>query len=133
MRSPCSSKRPTKLLQSPCVYDLTKALQEVLARDFHAHGLPVICIRLGHIVHGKDEMTLDRSKALSEENYCRGGWVALEDVADACASALTIEPSDEAFEILNIVGAAGARARFQVGQAEERLGIKLQYDFAAYV
>src|SRR5579871_5848005 len=30
------------------IYDLTKALQEVIARDFHSHGLPTVCLRFGH-------------------------------------------------------------------------------------
>lgn len=114
------------------VYDLTKTLQEVIGRDFHAHGLPVCCVRFGHIVRGAEELNLERSKPLAREYYCRGGWVALEDVADACVAALMIDPPGEVFEILNIVGARDARTRFHVADAEERLGIELQYDFAAF-
>ena len=114
------------------VYDLSKMLQEVVGRDFHAHGLPVLCLRFGHIVRGAEETNLEQSRSLEDEDYCRGGWVALEDVADACSAALTTEPSDQVFEVLNIVGAAGARARFHVADAEQRLGIRLRYDFAEY-
>lgn len=114
------------------VYDLTKTLQEVIGRDFHSHGLPVCCVRFGHIVRGAEEVNLERSRPLSSEDYCRGGWVALEDVADACVAALTLDPPGEVFEILNIVGARDGRTRFRVADAEERLGIELQYDFAAF-
>ncbi len=114
------------------VYDLTKAVQELMAMDFHSHGQPVLCLRLGHIVLGEAGTSLERSVSLWDEDYCRGGWVALEDVVDACASALELTPALDTFEILNIVGAAEARERFHVGSAESRLGIKLRYDFAEY-
>ncbi len=113
-------------------YDLSKALQETIGRDYHAHGLPVLCVRFGHIVLGEQEKTLDGAKALEDETYCRGGWVALEDIAGACAAALAIEPSRDHFEVLNIVGARSARAHFRVADAEARLGFALQYDFAVY-
>ena len=114
------------------VYDLSKALQEVIAGDFHAHGLAVLCLRFGHIVRGEAETNIEGSLALKDEQYCRGGWVALEDIAEACLAGLALQPSADELEILNIVGATGARERFRVATAESRLGITLQYDFAAY-
>lgn len=114
------------------VYDLSKSLQEVMADDFRSHGLPVICLRFGHVVHGEQETSLDGQLPLQDEHYCRGGWVALEDIANACLAGLTIEPGQDALEVLNIVGATGARERFRVADAERRLGMKLQYDFAAF-
>ena len=114
------------------VYDLTKTLQEMIARDFHAHGLQTLCLRLGHIVRGAEEMNLRRTVSLKNEDYCRGGWVALEDVVDACAAALETAPDAARFEILNIVGTRDARERFRVAAAEKRLGIRLRYDFASY-
>jgi nucleoside-diphosphate-sugar epimerase len=114
------------------VYDLSKALQEVIASDFHSHGLAVLCLRFGHIVRGEEETNIEGSLALREEQYCRGGWVALEDIAEACLASLALQPSEDALEILNIVGARGARERFRVASAENRLGITLRYDFAAY-
>jgi nucleoside-diphosphate-sugar epimerase len=114
------------------VYDLSKALQEEMARDFHAHGLPALCLRFGHIVRGKEESDLRHATSLKDERYCRGGWVALEDVVESCIAALQMAPATEKFEVLNIVGARGARQRFQVAGAEHRLGISLRYDFAAF-
>jgi nucleoside-diphosphate-sugar epimerase len=114
------------------VYDLSKALQEVIANDFRSHGLAVLCLRFGHVVRGEEETNLKGSLALQDEHYCRGGWVALEDIAEACLAGLALQPSEDVLEILNIVGAKGARERFRVAAAENRLGITLQYDFAAY-
>lgn len=113
-------------------YDLSKVLQEVVVRDFHAHGNPVMCLRFGHIVRGKLEQNLDSSTPLSELDYCRGGWVAIEDVVTACAVALELSPDLHSLEILNIVGAQGARKKYQIEQTERRLGIKLAYGFANY-
>jgi nucleoside-diphosphate-sugar epimerase len=114
------------------LYDLTKALQEVMAHDFHAHGLNVLCLRFGHVVRGEEETDLERTTSLAEEHYCRGGWVALEDAVEACAAALTIAPAAKGLEILGIVGSRHGRDRFDVSGVEERLGIKLRYDFAAF-
>lgn len=114
------------------VYDLSKSLQEVIANDFRSHGLAVLCLRFGHVVHGEEETSLEGSSPLEDEHYCRGGWVALEDIAEACLAGLAVQPSEDALEILNIVGAKGARERFRVATAESRLGITLEYDFAAY-
>ena len=114
------------------VYDLSKALQEVVARDFHAHGTPAMGLRFGHVVWGEREVNLDEPTPLVALDYCRGGWVALEDVVVACAKALEIPPSRDTFEILNIVGAKSARDRFETGRVERRLGFKFAYDFADY-
>ena len=113
-------------------YDVSKALQEVIANDFSSHGLAVLCLRFGHVVLGEAETNLERSLALKDEDYCRGGWVALEDIAEACLAGLALQPSGDELEILNIVGAKGGRERFRVASAESRLGITLQYDFAGY-
>lgn len=113
------------------VYDLSKSLQEIIANDFHAHGLNVLGLRFGHVVHGKTETSLEGT-SLQDEQYCRGGWVALEDIAQACLAGLTVDQIDDEFEVLNIVGAKGARDRFRVGTAEDRLGFALEYDFVAY-
>jgi nucleoside-diphosphate-sugar epimerase len=114
------------------VYDLSKSLQEVIANDFRSHGLAVLCLRFGHVVHGEEETSVEDSLPLKDELYCRGGWVALEDIAEACLAGLALQPAERGLEILNIVGAKGARERFSVAATEKRLGIALKYDFAAY-
>lgn len=113
-------------------YDLSKLLQETIARDFHSHGIPVMCLRFGHVVLGAQSVNLDDETPLAELTYCRGGWVALEDVASACALALDVSPSSETLEILNVVGANAARMQFSTAAVEQRLGFTFAYDFAAY-
>lgn len=114
------------------VYDMSKALQEVIARDFHTHGTRVMCLRFGHIVWGKQEVNLDKPTPLADFEYCRGGWVALEDVATACVRALETGPDRDMFEILNIVGAKDSRDRFKIECVEQRLGFRFTYDFADF-
>lgn len=132
---PCKSDNtmlPKSSIDEDHIYDLTKSLQEVIANDFHTHGLPVLCLRFGHVVFGNDELNLKRTKDLRKEDYCRGGWVALEDVVDACAAALQITPSSTELEIINVVGSKGARSRFHTAETENRLGINIKYEFSAF-
>jgi NAD+ dependent glucose-6-phosphate dehydrogenase len=102
------------------VYDLSKALQEVIANDFRSHGLATLCLRFGHVVRGEEETNLKGSLALKDEHYCRGGWVALEDIAEACLAGLVLQPSEDALEILNIVGAKAAYEPAEPAESESR-------------
>ena len=113
------------------LYDLTKTLQEVIAQDFHLHGSPTMCIRFGHVVLGAQGINLDEHIPLAKLDYCRGGWVAIEDVVSACVAAMSVEP-DQDFTIYNLVGSRSGRDRFNTAATERRLGISLQYDFSAY-
>lgn len=112
-------------------YDVSKSLQEVIAAGFHGHGLPVLCIRLGHVVFGRQKLNLGDPIPLEQLQYCRGGWVALEDVIDACAAALS-KPPDARFRICNLVGSRAGRQRFDVRATERHLGLDLRYDFAEF-
>ncbi len=112
-------------------YDLSKLLQEIAARDFHRHGLPCLCLRFGHVVHGHLDRTFE-GVSLADEDYCRGGWVAIEDVVKACAAALTVTPRPDDFEVLNLVGSRSGRSRFDVARTENRLSVRLAFDFAEY-
>jgi nucleoside-diphosphate-sugar epimerase len=112
------------------LYDLTKILQEVVAADFQHHGLPVCCMRLGHVVRGLAQTNLKGREALRQVSYCRGGWVALEDVAVACYQVLQIEAL--AAGPLNLVGASPGYEAFRVDETERMLGVKLQYRFSEY-
>ena len=111
-------------------YDLSKKLQEVIAQDFHTHGLPVICLRFGHVVRGANETTL-AGASLDQLPYCRGGWVALEDVVAGCLAALE-SAGPRTFEVYNLVGSRSGRDRFNVAEAEQQLGIRLAYDFSRH-
>ena len=112
-------------------YDLSKKIQEVIAQDFHYHGLPILCLRFGHVVRGKEKMTLNLKSPLHELEYCRGGWVALDDVVTGCIAALMAQ-EDTSFHPYNLVGSLSGRKRFKVAETEQRLGISLVYDFREY-
>ncbi len=114
------------------IYDLSKALQEIVARDFHAHGLACLTLRLGHVVDGRDNVTLDERVPLSGETYCRGGWVDIEDAVSACVAALKVVPDPDGFEVLGVVGSASARKRFDVARTERRLDMRMSFDFAEF-
>ena len=111
-------------------YDLSKKLQEVIGQDFHTHGVPVVCLRFGHVVRGTGETTL-AGAPLDDLHYCRGGWVALEDVVAGCLAALKGAGS-RTFEVYNLVGSRSGRDRFNVAETEQQLGIKLAFDFSGY-
>ena len=113
------------------VYDLSKKLQEIIAQDYHSHGLPVQCLRFGHVVRGKEQTTLDSKTPLHDFYYCRGGWVALEDIVKVCTSALS-SAADKSFRPYNIIGSKSGRGRFNVSKTERRFGISLTYDFSEY-
>jgi len=113
-------------------YDLSKVLQEVIFRDFHAHGTAAMCLRFGHIVWGERELNLGTPIPLTDFDYCRGGWVALEDVVTACTRALNTTPDQHTFEVLNIVGAQSARKQFNITSVEQRLGFEFAFNFADY-
>ncbi len=76
-------------------YDLSKSVQEMIAADFHQQGLPVICLRFGHVVYGAAEQNLDTPTPLAALDYCVGGWVALEDVVQGCIAALDTGKDDD--------------------------------------
>jgi nucleoside-diphosphate-sugar epimerase len=113
------------------VYDLSKALQKQIARDFFERQVPVKCLRLGRVVDGDRATTLGEEVTLSDLTYCRGGWVAIEDVAEAFTAALT-SPPDDVFLPYTLVGSRLGRLRFNVCKTEARLGIRLKYDFAEF-
>lgn len=113
------------------LYDLTKILQEVVAKEFHDHGLPVLCVRFGHIVRAQTQTNLKGTKSLSEVQYCRGGWVALSDVVKGCCYALAVD-SSASFRTLNLIGASSAYEKYDVQATEQQLNLMLQYRFEQY-
>lgn len=113
------------------VYDLSKKLQEIIAQDYHSHGLPVLCLRFGHIVRGMEQLTLGSKTSLDDLDYCRGGWIALEDVISGCIAALKSN-TDPSFLPYNLVGSRSGRSRFDVAKTEQRFGISIVYDFSEY-
>jgi nucleoside-diphosphate-sugar epimerase len=112
------------------LYDLTKRLQETIARDFSAtFGLEVVVLRAGHIVDGQTDRDA-KSRDLADLQYCRGGWVCRHDLAQACLLALGLDkPGYTAF---HIIGASEARRYFDIDRTEKMLGLKFTNRFENY-
>ena len=110
------------------VYDLTKRLQEEIAKDFSStFGLQVLVLRAGHIVDGKSHRD-SRGRPLEEVEYCRGGWLCRHDLAEACLRAL----ESPATGVLALIGSRSGRERFDSANAEKILGFGLEQDFVMY-
>ena len=112
------------------LYDLTKRLQEEVARDYcQTYGMTAIALRPGHIVDGRAGVD-PKGRPLRQLAYCRSGWICRYDLARACRLALEVEASG--FRALPLVGARPGYERFGVRETEEALGFRIQCDFAAY-
>lgn len=112
------------------LYDLTKRLQEEIAQDFsETFALEAIVLRAGHIVDAREARD-PRGRPLEQVHYCRGGWVCRHDLAAAVEHALRAPL--RAFHVFNIIGAASARARFDVEAAERALDVTIEQRFEAY-
>lgn len=109
------------------LYDLTKRLQEEIARDLAvAFGLPTVILRAGHIVDGRAGRDM-RGRPLAGQTYARGGWVCRQDVARAVARAL--EADLEGCQAFDVVGASPGYERLGVARTEAALGLRLRERF----
>lgn len=112
------------------LHDLTKRLQEEIARDFaQTFDIDAIVLRAGHIVDAREQRD-PRGSPLEGLRYCRGGWLCRHDLAAAVERAL--ETSLSGLHVFNIIGSGSARARFDVGEAEAQLGFTIQERFERY-
>jgi nucleoside-diphosphate-sugar epimerase len=112
------------------LYDLTKCLQEEIARSFAStFGLETIVLRAGHVVDGRAE-TDPRGRPLREVTYCRGGWVCRYDLAEAVLRSL--EKPGGGFEAYNVVGARAAEQVFNTLHTENSLGMQFTRRFEDY-
>ncbi len=125
------------------IYDLTKALQEEVARWFcDLHGMNVSVLRLGDILDlgagaakaiGLEEDASDDAKVQArgeetwQESMNTNSWIDRYDVARACLKAL--ESDQQGFNVFHAVAAAEARGRFDVDRTERVLGIRFRRDF----
>jgi len=109
------------------LYDVTKRLQEDIARDFCAtYGMTAVVLRASHIVDGRAQVDAT-GRPLSELTYCRGGWVCRYDLAAACVRALDLRvPGYSAF---HVIGATVARERFDIERTERELGVVCEHRF----
>ena len=112
------------------LYDLTKRLQEEIARDFAStFGMNILALRIGHVVDGVARRDLV-GRRLESVDYCRGGWVCCHDVARAAAAGL--DASIRGFVALPVVGSRSGRERFDVTTTQETLAIELNEWFDDY-
>lgn len=108
-------------------YDLTKRLQEEIARDYaETFNIPTIILRLGHVVDGKNGTDL-KGMPLNKLNYCLGGWVDKQDVASASFLAAMYNSSN--FEIFNIIGSKQIEDPFDIKRTIDKLGWRSYYNF----
>ena len=111
-------------------YDLTKLLQEEMARHFsQTYAMNILALRLGHIVNGRAQTDL-RGAPLSGLSYCRGGWVCKDDVARAFLRAT--EADFTGYHMLNVIGSHQAAARFDLSTAKELIGFECAERFFGY-
>jgi nucleoside-diphosphate-sugar epimerase len=112
------------------LYDLTKRLQEEIARDYAAaYRTNVVVLRAGHIVDGRAGVD-PHGRPLAQVGYLRGGWVCHYDVATAVLKALTYPPPG--YQAFNVVGSESARQAFEIERTERSLGMEFVVRFRDY-
>jgi nucleoside-diphosphate-sugar epimerase len=112
------------------LYDLTKRLQEEIARDYsETFGMPVVVLRAGHIVDGKEGVDAN-GQPLREISYCRGGWVCRYDLARACVKA--VELAMPGFTAFHVIGSVPARAHFDIDRTELELRMVCDQQFVDF-
>lgn len=112
------------------LYDLTKRLQEEIAKDFcETYGMTAISLRAGHIVDGRARVD-SKGRPLAAVDYCRGGWVCRYDLARPCIKALELESAG--YAAFHVVGSAGAHKRFDIERTERDLGLVCAERFEPY-
>jgi nucleoside-diphosphate-sugar epimerase len=109
------------------LYDLTKRLQECIAKDYSdTYGMNITVLRPGHIVDGKKYIDPE-GRSLAELTYCRGGWVCRYDVAKVCEKALRI--IDSKFNVFHVVGSYQAKKQFNIDRTEKLLNMRIECTF----
>jgi len=112
------------------LYDLTKRLQEEIARDFCAtFPMTAVVLRAGHIVDGKAGVD-PRGCPLEAVDYARGGWVCRYDLAEACVRALTLATTG--YTAFHVIGSRESSRRFDVERTERALGLRFDSRFERY-
>jgi nucleoside-diphosphate-sugar epimerase len=113
------------------LYDLTKRLQEEIAKDFsQTYQMSVVTLRAGHIVDGQQEVN-PHNRPLSQVTYARGGWVCRYDLARACVKALELE--NNGYVAFHVIGVRQARTYFDIERTERELGLTCKIQFERYV
>jgi nucleoside-diphosphate-sugar epimerase len=112
-------------------YDLTKCLQEQIARQFCAtYGMTALVLRAGHIVDGRAGRD-PHGRLLADLAYCRGGWVDRGDLARAVVAA-ALSWRGQGYEAFHLIGSRTARNHFNIERTEQELGVVCEYGFENY-
>jgi nucleoside-diphosphate-sugar epimerase len=109
------------------LYDVTKRLQEEIARDFcETYEMEVVVLRAGHVVDGIKGVDA-KGTPLGELEYCRGGWLCRHDLAEACLKALSFDA--EGYHAFHIIGSHESREHFDIERTEDKLGFRPRVTF----
>ena len=109
------------------LYDLTKRLQEEIARGFcETYEMEVVVLRAGHVVDGINGVDA-KGTPLGELQYCRGGWVCRHDLAEACLKALSFDA--KGYHAFHIIGSRESRDHLDIERTEEKLGFRPRVTF----
>lgn len=109
------------------LYDLTKRLQEEIARDFcETYSMNAVVLRAGHVVDGVEGVDANGTP-LEELEYCRGGWVCRYDLAGACLKALSF--GAKGYHAFHIIGSREAREQVDIERTEDELGFRPRVTF----
>ena len=112
------------------LYDLTKRLQEEIAKDFcDTHGMTAVVLRVGHIVDARAGLD-PKGRPLHEVQYCRGGWTCRYDVAAACVRALSL--GRLGYAAFHVIGSRSAVEHFDIERTEHELGLNWTARFDEY-
>jgi len=112
------------------LYDLTKRLQEEIAKDFaDTLGMTTVVLRAGHVVDGREEVD-PQGRPLRSIDYCRGGWVSRYDLASACLKALELRRAG--YSMYHVIGSTEAYGPFDVAMTEQELGLTFESRFEEY-
>ncbi len=113
-------------LKAEGCYELSKLLQEEVARNFHEqYGLSIAIVRPWGIIDAERRVTTD-GKPISRPHW---GWIDRRDVASALVCAL--EAPDITYECFYITATPGGYRANDVARTEQRLGWKPQFTFDA--
>jgi nucleoside-diphosphate-sugar epimerase len=113
------------------LYAIAKRLQEEMCRQFHeGHGLSIIVLRPDYIVDSRLGIGGHREKLGQGGAAYRNGWVCRHDLAQACRLALETDKVD--FDVLHVVGTAGAEKTCNVGRTRQVLGLEFRGNLEQY-
>lgn len=112
------------------LYDLTKRLQEEIAKDFcETFQISAVVLRAGHLVDGQQQVD-PTGKALSELEYCRGGWLCRYDLAAAVCQALELDTTG--YSAYHVIGAIGAEKQYDIEKTARDLAMTFESRFERY-